>query len=306
MVCKNWSNCVALEIKVVFVLDWLTYNQPSIIRLIDHDTDLSFFVMEAMELGPLDQENQRKRFSLREVETILYDILDALVLIHSHRLIHSDIKTANILVHKRNEKDIGVKLVDFGLTRREGDEVLIGGSREWCAPEMYSIARRFSNKIDLWSLGLLTLGFIWQLPQKPSTQRTVFDPESPFANGWDGAIRRAVEELRNFALTPGGAQRSASTSRGAAGGMGHEPRVELNETHILSGSLTGEMPSRELVLLIDELLQIEPDHRPCAVAALSKLQVAYKDKYFLPPDSRFEPDSKSQPAQQLIFRPSRA
>ena len=45
----------------------------------------------------------------------------------------------------------------------------------------------WTGKIDVWSLGMIGLEFVWGLPQRPQ-HGLGFHPNSPYANGWQGAI----------------------------------------------------------------------------------------------------------------------
>ena len=72
---------------------------------------------------------------------------------HNYGIIHRDIKPENIMITKNDE----VKLIDFGLSKSSGSEWAIlntiAGTPYYMAPEM--LAGQYSNKVDLWSCGVL-------------------------------------------------------------------------------------------------------------------------------------------------------
>ena len=55
-------------------------------------------VLENLPLGSLADRSDYKLFNNKEIEIILHDMLDAFVCVHSHGIIHCDVKPGNILV----------------------------------------------------------------------------------------------------------------------------------------------------------------------------------------------------------------
>lgn len=97
-----------------------------------------------------------KEGSLGEDRTqkISYDLLSALYYLHSHRILHRDLKPQNILLDKQHR----AKLCDFGLARNMtiGTHVLtsIKGTPLYMAPELMS-EKPYDFLADLWSLGCI-------------------------------------------------------------------------------------------------------------------------------------------------------
>lgn len=94
--------------------------------------------------------------SLGEPRTqkISFDLVSALYYLHSHRILHRDLKPPNILL----DKNYRGKLCDFGLSRNMtlGTQILtsIKGTPLYMAPELLE-GRGYSHEADLWSLGCI-------------------------------------------------------------------------------------------------------------------------------------------------------
>lgn len=114
-------------------------------------------------------------FLQSEVKTLLLQLLRAVAHCHSQWILHRDLKTSNLLINNRGI----VKVADFGLARRFGDPVGVGGMTQlvvtlwyrWgnlcdihflfsdsssCrAPEILLGAEVYSTPVDLWSVGCI-------------------------------------------------------------------------------------------------------------------------------------------------------
>ncbi|RZC42531.1 serine/threonine-protein kinase fused-like [Asbolus verrucosus] len=85
---------------------------------------------------------------------IIWDLVSALNYLHSHRVLHRDLKPQNILIDSKNR----AKLCDFGFARNmsTGTHVLtsIKGTPLYMAPELIE-EQPYDYKADLWSLGCI-------------------------------------------------------------------------------------------------------------------------------------------------------
>lgn len=92
----------------------------------------------------------------------MYKILQCLEYSHSHQIIHRDIKPGNIVI---NEKTKELRVIDWGLA-----EYYIKGykynvrvsSRYYKAPELLLNYMEYDYAIDMWSLGCLFAGILFQ------------------------------------------------------------------------------------------------------------------------------------------------
>jgi polo-like kinase 1 len=98
---------------------------------------------------------RRKRLTELEVQSYLAQMVSALKYLHSHRVIHRDIKLGNLFLNSKME----IKLGDFGLATKlefEGERKrTICGTPNYIAPEILDGKEGHSYEVDLWSLGVL-------------------------------------------------------------------------------------------------------------------------------------------------------
>ncbi|KAF1363112.1 kinase-like protein [Lizonia empirigonia] len=130
---------------------------PNILRMFGHfhDTERIFLILEYAGQGELYKHLRREqRFSEAKSAMYIAQMASALKYLHKKGVIHRDIKPENILVGVFDE----IKISDFGWSvhapsnRRQ----TMCGTLDYLPPEMLSsYDNSYSNKVDLWSLGVL-------------------------------------------------------------------------------------------------------------------------------------------------------
>lgn len=98
---------------------------------------------------------RRKRLHELEAQCYVNQICAAVKYLHSHRVIHRDLKLGNLFLNDKME----VKIGDFGLaTKLEFDgerKRTICGTPNYIAPEVLEGKQGHSYEVDIWSLGVI-------------------------------------------------------------------------------------------------------------------------------------------------------
>lgn len=96
---------------------------------------------------------------LQEIEAafIMTQVLSAISYLHSHNIVHRDIKLENVLLTEKGRFPI-IKLADFGLSKIIDNKTLKRhsscGSIEYTSPEVLS-EKPYGQKSDMWSFGVM-------------------------------------------------------------------------------------------------------------------------------------------------------
>ncbi|KAI1180006.1 Pkinase-domain-containing protein [Nemania sp. FL0916] len=137
---------------------------PNILQLFGHfhDSKRVFLILEFAAKGELYKHLRREhRFPEWKASHYIAQMASALRYLHRKHVIHRDIKPENILVGIHGE----IKISDFGWSvhapnsRRE----TMCGTLDYLPPEMIkpgSSDNSYNEKVDLWSLGVLTYEFL--------------------------------------------------------------------------------------------------------------------------------------------------
>jgi len=93
-------------------------------------------------------------FNEQQIGAILREALSGLVYLHKSKIIHRDLKSANILV---NETGV-CRLADFGVSAKQQSEsnTTVTGTPLWMAPEILQ-SQPYNTSCDIWSLGITAI-----------------------------------------------------------------------------------------------------------------------------------------------------
>ncbi|XP_062851840.1 interferon-induced, double-stranded RNA-activated protein kinase [Trichomycterus rosablanca] len=113
----------------------------------------------------IDEKNSEPEEHLQrrqEAAAIMNQVLDAVCFVHEKKLIHKDLKPANIMFKNDNT----VKIGDFGLVTEEAEDTLEysrgGGTRSYMSPEQIE-KMPYDRKVDIFALGLIYFELVWLL-----------------------------------------------------------------------------------------------------------------------------------------------
>ncbi|KAK6515679.1 dual-specificity tyrosine-(Y)-phosphorylation regulated kinase [Arthrobotrys conoides] len=106
-----------------------------------------------MNLYEFIKSNDFRGFSLRLIRRFTKQLLNSLILLKGHRVIHCDLKPENILLAHPMQSDI--KVIDFGSSCLEHEKVYTYiQSRFYRSPEVI-LGMTYGLPIDMWSLGCI-------------------------------------------------------------------------------------------------------------------------------------------------------
>lgn len=113
-----------------------------------------FFVMDYHGKNLHYHLTKARRFSERICQFYAAEIVVALKYLHSHNLIHRDLKLENVLVDEYGH----IKLIDFGFSKQISDQdertISFVGTPNYMSPEMIT-GDPHSFPVDWWALGIL-------------------------------------------------------------------------------------------------------------------------------------------------------
>ena len=130
------------------------YGNEHIVRCIDLRDDPKvglYIVMEYVD-GMTLAEFLATSPSASERKHILNELLDAVAFIHSHQVVHNDLKLENILITRNGHS---VKLIDFGYADCDFSiDKATGGTKSYASPELLG-GGEIDCKSDIYSIGLI-------------------------------------------------------------------------------------------------------------------------------------------------------
>ena len=134
-------------------------SHPNIVRVLDYgeQDEIPYLVMEYIPGGTLKNHIRNRKLGWSETVRLLLPIANALAYAHQHKIIHRDVKPANILLSDTGQ----LLLSDFGIAKLlENEETLeltgtgVGiGTPEYMAPEQGMGSA--DERSDIYSLGVV-------------------------------------------------------------------------------------------------------------------------------------------------------
>jgi Ca-activated chloride channel family protein len=142
---------------------------PTLLAYLEQDAQ-QYLIQEFINGRNLEQELAEEGiFSPAKIREVLCEILPVLQFIHSHQVIHRDVKPANIIRNAVRDRDHGTTLVlvDLGAAKYVTESALAAtgtviGSAEYIAPEQTMGKAVFAS--DLYSLGVTCIHLLTGMP----------------------------------------------------------------------------------------------------------------------------------------------
>lgn len=145
------------EAKILSVAD-----HPNIVKMYKHGTweGGHYIAMEFIMGGSLRQYILQNPISLKRALEIILEISYAVCHLHTHGIIHRDLKLENILITEKGE----IKLIDFGIAQLLGDvkneersvfQYRTMGTPIYMSPEQRENPEDVSYPSDIYSLGII-------------------------------------------------------------------------------------------------------------------------------------------------------
>uniref|UniRef100_A0A672S787 Serine/threonine-protein kinase TAO3 n=1 Tax=Sinocyclocheilus grahami TaxID=75366 RepID=A0A672S787_SINGR len=143
-------------------------------------------------------EVHKKPLQEVEIAAITHGALLGLAYLHSHNMIHRDVKAGNILLTEPGQ----VKLADFGSASIASPANSFVGTPYWMAPEVILAMDegQYEGKVDVWSLGITCIELAERKPplfnmNAMSALYHIAQNDSPSlqSNEWSDAFRSFVD-----------------------------------------------------------------------------------------------------------------
>lgn len=144
---------LSAEVEVFLCMD-----HPHVARLHDvyESVDMIYLVMECLDGGALlDRVLDLKHFRESDAADTVYQMLLAINYIHSHGVVHRDLKLENFLYDCKGSNHL--KLLDFGFSKFLEPNTKMRrscGTLSYLAPEV--LKQCYTSQCDLWSVGVIT------------------------------------------------------------------------------------------------------------------------------------------------------
>ena len=132
--------------------------KENIINIIDYkENKKKYFIL--MEYCECDLKTYLKNnyLDIKTVQNIMRQIINGYSLLYSNDYKHYDLKLSNILVKEVKNKNLTIKISDFGFTKFSKTRISYSkkfGTLNYMAPEIL-LDNNFSEKADIYSIGII-------------------------------------------------------------------------------------------------------------------------------------------------------
>jgi serine/threonine-protein kinase len=236
-------------------------SHPNIVSVVDFGEDPTlgaYMVMELVDGEPVLLADSSAPTPLKRAIDVLAQVADALECIHSHGIIHGDVKAENMMLCSEPAGTLGgqrrkvVRLLDFGLACRFGvRHEVVSGSPAYLAPERVT-GGPATVATDIYALGALAyLLFTRSLPfDGPVVQvltAQLHDEPEPISKRRGEKVPPAIENLvtRAMAKDPNRRHPTAASFRYEINTL--MDTLDMRRRHKTSGAMKSVM-KREAVL----------------------------------------------------------
>ncbi|XP_018568344.1 mitogen-activated protein kinase kinase kinase 13 isoform X2 [Anoplophora glabripennis] len=151
------------ELKDTDIRNLRKLNHPNIVKfkgVCTQEPSCYCIIMEFCPYGPLFNllKNQKNVVTINRVVSWAKQIANGMHYLHTHKIIHRDLKSPNVLI---GDEEV-IKISDFGTSRTwngvSSEKMTFAGTVAWMAPEAIQ-EQACSEKVDIWSFGVV----LWEL-----------------------------------------------------------------------------------------------------------------------------------------------
>lgn len=139
-----------------------TLVHPNLVRVFDfgvHENSQPYFSMELIEgdaISPISIHGSDGELDINFIYNLVIEIANVLDYIHSHHIIHGDLKPSNIFILRdKKSETLKIKLMDFGLSSLRGHpSEQTTGTIDYMPPEVIR-GEQADGRSDLYSFGAI-------------------------------------------------------------------------------------------------------------------------------------------------------
>ncbi len=179
-------------------------NHANVVRVTNffRANETVYMVMQYERGRTLQQYIQTHRGNIREsfIRRVFAQMLTGLREVHTHKLLHLDIKPSNIYIRQ----DGSPVLIDFGAARQtlnqEETRLQPMYTPGFAAPEQYHNRERLGPWTDIYSTGASIYACLAGLPPQAADARLLNDKLTPAARAWAGEYSSQLLETVDWCM----------------------------------------------------------------------------------------------------------